>query len=347
MALNEDIEFEDDDVVAVNELPEGFAKQSKVTDNASEADGFLLVDVSNLAWRAGHAYEELTTKDGRKSGHIYGSLRMLLAGVKNYVPAGTWCIVFCYDGPDSKKLRREVLPGYKGNRDDGRWNPCPEVRSVLKLLPGIHIEHPEREGDDAIAWAADKMSRTGKQVIVLSGDKDTWGLLQIPGLKVYSPNLKAYVATEHLVKKFDGLTNPAGVYLHKSLFGDSSDCIKGIPRLLKKQVVWHIDASAGMPSAFLDSLDAAPAKARPGTDENFTSLATQAKIREGWATVETNLKVICPNITGFDKSNVLKVAISDPAKEQFSAALANYECNSMMSSVSYFFGSPFFVGGLE
>lgn len=325
-----EVQFEDGDL-AENQLPEGFARKSRLVDKPADADGVVIVDVSNLAYRSAYAYGDLTTKAGQKSGHVYGSLRLLQAMMKNHVEAGTWCFVFCYDGLGAKARRQTVLPAYKANREDGRFNPCPEVRGVFLDVPGIHIEAAGAEGDDAIAWAVQLMK--GRPCLLLTGDRDLWALTRFPNVKVFSPNLKRYVKVPEDIEDHYHVTDPARIPMAKALFGDPSDGIKGVERLQKKQVKAILNESL-VPKDFF-SLYAA--------HRDTMTESTRAKLDVATTQVETNFQVVSPDLSLFSKTSVRHVAASEDHKAKLLNSFATWDCNSLVSTADAWFGEPFYV----
>jgi 5'-3' exonuclease len=292
----------------------------KVVTRPADADGVLVVDVSHLVHRSLYAYKELTTKDGKPSGHIFGSVRLLLATLANQLDPGKWCIALGYDGPGAKAARREILPTYKANRDDGRFNPVPDAMPILKAVPGVHIIQPGKEGDDAVAWMAERCSN--RQVVVLSGDKDLWGLKRMPHVSVFSPSLKRYVMEQDIQKEYH-TTDPSKIYLAKALFGDASDGIKGVKGLLKKQVA----PTLNRPDV-KDTADFYHQITRANLDD--VSDNTLKKLAEYEQDVHTNFKVLQPRTDGFDRTNVTVTGQSDADREILEGHLRRYSCNALI-----------------
>lgn len=291
---------------------------------------FLIVDVSNLGYRAHHAMNNrpntppLTTSKGKLSGHVYGSVKSLLWILRDILKDYKVTMVFCYDGENAKQSRLEILPTYKGNRTKGDFNPIPDVKEVLKLWDGIHVEQAGREGDDAVA-ACVKM-RKGKPCIIFSGDLDFSYQLANPCCQVYSPNKKGFLNAIDLMEHYHLDNNPKNVPLAKALFGDTSDNIIGCKRLLKKQVAGLInDPSVTTPEDFYGKLVTKP----DGMTDN-----TYTKLMENKEQVFKNYQVIIPQLD-FDKEsftvvkdNVMKL------KEK----LMEYECKSVMDDLDWVLG---------
>lgn len=302
---------------------------SRVVDRLADATGVLVIDASNLAWRSCHAYSDLRCSDGRFSGHVFGSIRLILATLDNHLTPGSWLLCLCYDGVEAKEDRRAILPTYKGDRDPSRFNPCPDVSAALRELPGIHVEHPRREGDDAFAWAAETLVAPGRKVVVLSGDKDAWPLLRLDGVSVFSPNYDRYVTPADIEKRFF-VPNPRAVPLAKALFGDTSDHIKGVDRLYKKHVIPCLQAYGTDRDAFFGAAQAADIPVK-----------TKLKLLENQGFVERNLRVILPDTTGFDRNTVKRVGWSIEQRDRLAAVFRNYESAVLMSRLQDFAGTPF------
>ncbi len=303
----------------------------EVVDKPKGADVCLVVDVSNLAYRSFHAYSSLTTATGKLSGHVYGSVRLLLATLRNYLDPGKCCIVYCYDGKGAKELRRQTLPEYKAGRDDGRFNPCPEVKDALYRLPGLHVEQAEREGDDAMAWITEKLASSGQKVVLLTGDRDLWQLKRLPTVHVYSPNLKRYVIPDDIAAEYF-VTDPGRIPLAKALFGDSSDGIKGVERLIRKTVAPLLNAvSATDIDAFLDLVRDCGA--------SYLSAKALAKVLEAAPRLKANWAVILPMLHGFGPASVRHVPLTAESRAETERFLLGYDCVALVGMLDAIFGA--------
>lgn len=221
----------------------------------------VLVDGNNLIHRAHHVFVESRLKEGKPAlcssggfptGVIYGFLSMLSSWLYN-IHSPTSISVF-FDGVPSRRLA--IDPEYKSGRDargvkvvsggsdeqpvftlrDGR-----EIRGELELL--IHIlgllgcdvyHHPSEEADDLIASFVN--SKPGEVHIIVSSDKD---FFQLVGDRVvlYRPGHGGFFdadrVMDHMEKVCGVRVPPAHIRMFKSLTGDPSDSIPGIPRLRK------------------------------------------------------------------------------------------------------------------
>jgi hypothetical protein len=255
-------------------------KPSRLVATPAEADRVLVIDVSNLAWRSAFAHASLKAPDGASSGGVYGALSELLSKL-NRLPAGKWCVAFCYDGPGATAARREVLPCYKTRVPHEIENPVPGVTAALSSITGLHLRADRTEADDLAAWMSTSCETP---VVLISNDRDFWGLVR-DGVDVLSPTLGRYVKPADVEKEF-GIGRYDQIYLAKSLFGDSSDTIPGIPRLIKKKLRPYFDTGVLEPQAFYDTLAA--------NDWKGISAGARKKIIGGRAQVETNYRVVVP-----------------------------------------------------
>jgi 5'-3' exonuclease len=304
----------------------------EVVDMPKGADGCLVVDVSNLAYRSFHAYSSLKAKDGRASGHVYGSVRLLLATLRNYLDPGKWCIVYAYDGAGAKELRRKTLPEYKGSRDDGRFNPCPEVKTTLADMPGLHIEQAEREGDDAITWITDKLAASGQKVTVLTGDRDLWQLKRHPSVSIYSPNLKRYVIPDDIRGEY--YVEDAGrIPIAKALFGDSSDNVRGVERLIRKTVAPLLNKPEVVDiDSFYHWFGFG------GPEVGKITNAAQTKIALAEQQVRRNYAVVMPMLDGFGPHSVRRARLVPEARERMEKHLLEYDCVALVGMLDQVFG---------
>lgn len=215
---------------------------------AVETTAYVVVDVSSIAHRAYHARRNLTTSDGRISGHVYGFLRDLHSVLKDHGPS---TVVFCYDR-DGADWRREILDkypltesnrsspeGYKRNRlsPDEKYNPCEDVERLAFNLPGYHMYHPGFEADDMVAafvfGSRKETGRTGG-IGILSGDKDLWQLISdeedvfclFPKREKNRSKGIVKITEEDVISEFG--VAPRVIPKVKALLGDSSDNIVGV-----------------------------------------------------------------------------------------------------------------------
>lgn len=139
--------------------------------------------------------------------------------------------VWAFEGKNSCDWRKKIYPLYKENRKDRKDDP--NYRYVGPLLQGIeeYLSHfhcktmrvDNCEGDDVIYSVAKYYAEKGEQVQIISGDEDlTQITLFFDGVTVFNP-----------IKNRRAEADP-NIIIRKSIVGDTSDNIKGVPRIGKE-----------------------------------------------------------------------------------------------------------------
>lgn len=206
-------------------------KKRKKIMRKKKTDGLLLIiDGSNLSHRAYRKFSNLSTKEGRHTGLIYGFFRMLHAYLIRFHPV--YCIIV-FDSHRSKQsnFRNKLLGSYKQHRgtldavDYVDFNY--QVRVVRRLLKLLNIPYVwdysglGHEADDYIAWLA--LNHKGR-VNIISSDKDFCQLI-CKNIKVFNPFRDALI-NEVTCQPLMGYS-PSECVDYLSLLGDHSDDIPG------------------------------------------------------------------------------------------------------------------------
>jgi hypothetical protein len=127
---------------------------------------------------------------------------------------------FAWDAEDGNTARRNIFPGYKSKRPpltEDMYVGFDLVAEALKFSQAIQIKLKGYEADDIIATLARHYASQGEKVHINSTDRDFLQLvIEYPGLITTECGLKNGVQFED-------------VRLHKTLIGDTSDSIPGIP----------------------------------------------------------------------------------------------------------------------
>ena len=120
------------------------------------------------------------------------------------------------------------------DEQDSKVNQIARLIHYLKCLPVNLISLDKVEADDIIAYLTNYMStKYNSKCTIVSADKDFLQLVN-NNITVYSPMIKEYY-TSKLVKEKFGLP-PYNFILYKTLMGDNSDKIEGIPGLGPKKL---------------------------------------------------------------------------------------------------------------
>jgi DNA polymerase I len=205
----------------------------------SEQKTILLVDGSNLVFRMYFALERtgMTSPSGKPSWAIFGFFKALLDVIEKEQPT-TVVAAFDTKGPT---FRHQAFDFYKANRPTEMPDPMksqwPEIKRGIQLIGMSMIEMPGFEADDLIGTLALQAENSGWKVLILSGDRDNFQLVN-EHVKILMPGQMGgiqMVGTEEVKIKMG--VRPDQVVDFKSLCGDSSDNIPGVPGIGEKTAV--------------------------------------------------------------------------------------------------------------
>lgn len=132
--------------------------------------------------------------------------------------ATTHQLVFAFEGYKSKKPRLDLYPIYKTNRTPAGEDIYKFVNffreDLMPHMPCVSVSVPEREGDDVIAYFAEKYRHT-RPVEIVTIDADIRQLEVLDNVTVHCNSLTSIQSED--------------IRLYKALVGDGSDNIKGVP----------------------------------------------------------------------------------------------------------------------
>ena len=137
----------------------------------------ILVDGHSIAFRAFYALPDtLVTKDGFPTNVIHGFLMMISKLVKEY---SSEKIIITWD-ISKKTFRTELYSEYKGNRSSAPDEFKLQVKTLQKLLDKFNIPQVSKEGfeaDDVLGTLSKKLNDKGKEVMIVTGDRDSFQLI--------------------------------------------------------------------------------------------------------------------------------------------------------------------------
>lgn len=204
-------------------------------------ENFVIFDGNALVHRAYHALPKLTAKDGRVVNAVYGFLLVFLKAIDDFSPS---FMVATFDLP-TPTFRHKKYQEYKANRPkapEELYSQIPIIKSVLADFGVKIFEKEGYEADDIIATlaiAANKNHITKPKVIIISGDLDSLQLInENTGVYFLRHGVKDTVLYDEkeVAKKLGGLT-PEQILDYKSLRGDPSDNIPGVPGVGEKTAI--------------------------------------------------------------------------------------------------------------
>jgi DNA polymerase I len=189
----------------------------------------FLIDGNSLAYRAFFALPEtIATSRGMPTNAIFGFASMLVKILTEYGPKAT---LVAWDAGMSG--RGEISEDYKAQRRERpsllqeQW---PHLQPLVEAFGYQNIKVPGYEADDVIATLATRAREEGIDVMVVTGDRDMFQLIE-PGIRVMATSrgitetkiydreavIDRYGIPPELIPDFYGLK------------GDTSDNIPGVP----------------------------------------------------------------------------------------------------------------------
>jgi DNA polymerase-1 len=196
----------------------------------------LLLDGNSLAYRAFFALPtDMATASGQVTNAVFGFTSMLVNLLKDHRPDG---IAVAFDLPQPT-FRHELVADYKGGRaeaPDILRQQMGLVRQVVDTLQVPILEVPGFEADDVIATLATNARDKGLDVIIVTGDRDTYQLVEDPHVKVLynRRGVSDYALYDEAgIKERTGVT-PAQYPMYAALRGDPSDNLHGVPGVGEK-----------------------------------------------------------------------------------------------------------------
>ena len=202
----------------------------------------LLIDGNSIMNRAFYGImgsKMLTTKDGKYTNAVYGFLAIMFKIMDDLNP-DYMAVSFDLKAPTA---RHKMFSEYKANRHgmpDELKEQMPMIKEVLRAMNIDIVEKEGYEGDDILGTLAKYGENQGLDVVILSGDRDTFQLatnkvtIRIPRTKGGKTETEDY-DRKKVIEEY-GL-EPKALIDVKGLQGDTSDNIPGVPGIGPKTAI--------------------------------------------------------------------------------------------------------------
>ncbi|MGE0305892.1 MAG: DNA polymerase I [Acidimicrobiia bacterium] len=235
---------------------------------------YLLLDGNSLTYRAFFALPtDMATASGQVTNAVFGFTSMLINLMRDHQPDG---VMVAFDRPEPT-FRHEANPAYKAQREaapDILRQQMGLVRQVVDTLGITVSELPGWEADDLLATVATRLRDRGDSVIIVTGDRDAYQLVQDPAVRVLY-NRRG--VSDYALYDEAGIVERTGVTptlypQYAALRGDPSDNLPGVPGVGEKTAAKLISTYGGIDGiyAHLDELT-------PKVRENLA--ANEAQVR--------------------------------------------------------------------
>ncbi len=143
-----------------------------------ERPKLLLIDGHSIAYRAFFALpvENFSTQTGQHTNAVFGFTSMLINVLRDEQPTHL-CVAF---DVSRQTFRSEVYSEYKANRSTSPAEFSGQVALVKEVLDALNIVYVDKEGfeaDDIIGTLTTRAAAAGLDVLICSGDRDTFQLV--------------------------------------------------------------------------------------------------------------------------------------------------------------------------
>ena len=196
----------------------------------------MILDGNSLTYRAFFALPtDMATASGQVTNAVYGFTSMLINLVKDHQPDG---VVVTFDRPEPT-FRHVSEPTYKAQREaapDILRQQMGLVREVVTALGITQLELIGWEADDIIATVAEQAKGGGHEVIIVTGDRDSYQLVHDPLVRVLY-NRRG--VSDYALYDEAGILEKTGVTpelypQYAAMRGDTSDNLPGVPGVGEK-----------------------------------------------------------------------------------------------------------------
>lgn len=247
----------------------------------------LLIDGHSMAYRAFFALpaENFTTATGQHTNAIYGFATMLISLLKEEKPTH---VAVAFD-VSRKTFRTEIFPEYKSNRAKTPDEFRSQMSYLHDLVSGFGITQFSVEGfeaDDIIATLATRAANDGFEVLICTGDRDSFQLVT-DSITVLYPKRGvselARMTPEAVLEKYS--MSPAQYPDFAALRGDPSDNLPSVPGVGEKTAAkWIIEY--GSLEKLLENAEKVPGKAGVSLRDHIESIKCNRELTQLIHTVD-------------------------------------------------------------
>ena len=252
----------------------------------------LLIDGHSMAYRAFYALpvDAFTTASGQHTNAVYGFSNMLMSLIKEEKPTH---VAVAFD-VSRKTFRTEKFPEYKATRSatpDEFRSQIPLIHEVLKAMKINEYSLEGFEADDLLATISKRAVKEGFEVLICTGDRDSFQLVNKEITVLYPKkgvSEMARMTPEAVFEKY-GLT-PEQYPDFAALRGDPSDNLPSIPGVGEKTAAkWIVEY--GSLSNLIKKIDEVGGKVGESLRANINSVIRNHELTHLLSDVAIDFKV--------------------------------------------------------
>ncbi|MEJ1115025.1 DNA polymerase I [Paenarthrobacter sp. CCNWLY172] len=235
-----------------------------------------------MAFRAFYALpaENFSTARGQYTNAVHGFTSMLINLIKDQKPTH---VAVAFDVSDDTTFRKAEYSEYKGGRNATPAEFAGQIGLIAKVMEawGIKtIAMPGYEADDVLATLAAQGDAAGFEVLLVSGDRDAFQLINDNVFVLYPkqgvsniPRMDAAAIEEKYFVK-------PGLYSDlAALVGETADNLPGVPGVGPKTAAKWINLYGGL-EGILENLDSIGGKVGGALKENLENVKRNRRLNQ-------------------------------------------------------------------
>ena len=250
----------------------------------------LILDGNSIINRAFYGVKPLTTREGLYTNAIYGFLNILDRMEKDVQPDAV-CVAFDLHGPTFRHLQYD---GYKATRHgmpEELAQQMPIMKDVLRAMNIPVYECQGWEADDVIGTVSVICSNNDWECIIATGDRDSLQLIDHNvhvRLVITKPGQTTSTLYDEAMFREEYGFEPKKMVDLKSLMGDSSDNIPGVPGVGPKTATELLVKFGSLDGVYANLDDDS---VRPKLKEKLEAGKESAYLSYDLATIRTNAPI--------------------------------------------------------
>lgn len=251
------------------------------TESPSATDApLLLIDGHSLAFRAFFALpDSIATDKGLPTNALYGLAAMMMKMLGEERPGR---VVVAWDAP-GPTFRHEIDPDYKGTRaetPDLFREQSAYFRPLMDAFGFVNVELPGYEADDIIGTLARQAADAGERVIILTGDRDAFQLVddRISVMATGRGVTDTTLYTPDAVRERYGI-GPELMVDFRGMVGDPSDNLKGVPGIGEKGAATLLQKYGSLDEILAHASEQTPKRREALTEHADTARQTREMAR--------------------------------------------------------------------
>ena len=212
----------------------------------------MVLDGNSLVNRAFFGIKLLTTKDGRYTNAIFGFQNILLNLLTAHQPDA---VAIAWD-ERAPTFRHQAYDGYKATRHgmpEELAQQMPVLKELLTHLGFVQVSKESWEADDILGTLAAACEAKGGTTLLATGDRDSLQLVDDATTVLLATNKETIPMDPAAIREKYGV-DPAQLIDVKSLMGDSSDNIPGVPGIGEKTALALVQKFGSL-QAIYDHID--------------------------------------------------------------------------------------------